>query len=98
MDLRLNDLFCEIEVIKEKLEDLKSTHSWFIADSFCYNSLTTMEEVTRYGRAYDEHRIHCEQLHDLMHMYTEELDKKINQFHEIEKASRENFGEESRNA
>lgn len=46
-----------------------------------------MEEVNAYGCAYAEHRIHCEQLGDLMHMYIEELDKKINQYHEIEKAS-----------
>ncbi|MEB7824691.1 type II toxin-antitoxin system toxin TscT [Staphylococcus chromogenes] len=98
MNLRLNDLFCEIEVIKEKLEDLKTVHGWFIADAFSYTQLTTMEEVNKYGRSYDEHRIHCEQLGDLMHLYIEQLDEKIKEYHEIEKASSENFDEESLNA
>ncbi|HEC2171447.1 type II toxin-antitoxin system toxin TscT [Staphylococcus pseudintermedius] len=98
MNLRLNNLFCEIEVIKEKLEDLKTTHHWFIADAFSYTELNTMEEVNAYGRAYAEHRIHCEQLGDLMHMYIEELDKKINQYHEIEKASSAKFGDRTDNA
>ncbi|HEC2208244.1 TPA: DUF1474 family protein [Staphylococcus delphini] len=98
MNLRLNNLFCEIEVIKEKLEDLKTTHHWFIADAFSYTELNTMEEVNAYGRAYAEHRIHCEQLGDLMHMYIEELDKKINQYHEIEKASSVKFGDGTDNA
>ncbi|WP_201748734.1 type II toxin-antitoxin system toxin TscT [Staphylococcus delphini] len=86
MNLRLNDLFCEIEVIKEKLEDLKTTHHWFIADAFSYTQLTTMEEVNAYGRAYAEHRIHCEQLGDLMRLYIEQLDEKIQEFKELEKS------------
>lgn len=98
MNLRLNDLFCEIEVIKEKLEDLKTVHGWFIADVFSYTQLTTMEEVNRYGRAYDEHRIHCEQLGDLMHLYIEQLDEKIKEYHEIEKASSAKFGDRTDNA
>ncbi|MGV3042565.1 type II toxin-antitoxin system toxin TscT [Staphylococcus rostri] len=98
MNLKLNDLFCEIEVIKEKLEDLKTTHGWFVAETFPYDQLATMEEVNSYGLAYSEHRIHCEQLGDLMHMYIEELDKKINYYHEIEKASSVKFGDRTDNA
>ncbi|PTJ22257.1 pathogenicity island protein [Staphylococcus simulans] len=87
MNVRIIDLFCDIEVIKEKFEDLKSTHGWFISDAFPYNQLDTMEDVKNHGRRYVEQRIHCEQLFDLMHTYIEQFDEVIQKFHEIEKAS-----------
>lgn len=47
----------------------------------------TKEEVINYGLAYNEHRIHNEQVTELMLTYLEELDGLMNKFHEIEKAS-----------
>ncbi|MDU3183592.1 MAG: DUF1474 family protein, partial [Staphylococcus lugdunensis] len=44
-------------------------------------------EVVNYGLAYNEHRIHNEQVTELMLSYLEELDGLMNKFHEIEKAS-----------
>ncbi|WP_346172386.1 type II toxin-antitoxin system toxin TscT, partial [Staphylococcus succinus] len=87
MNIEIRWLMEEIEIIKEKLEDVISTHSWFIDDVFTTDRLKSMEEVQRYGYAYNEHRIHCEQLFDLLYMYTGRLDKKINEFKDIEKAS-----------
>lgn len=87
MNVRIIDLICDIEVIKEKFEDLKSTHGWFISEAFPYNQLNNMEDVKNHGRRYDEQRIHCEQLFDLMYTYIEQFDEVIQKFHEIEKAS-----------
>ena len=87
MSIKMKWIIEDIEFIKVKLEDLISKHSWFIEDVFTTDSLKSMEERQRYGCAYDEHRIHCEQLFDLLHTYTDRLDKKINEFKDIEKAS-----------
>ncbi|NDR17422.1 DUF1474 family protein, partial [Staphylococcus aureus] len=50
-------------------------------------SLKTKEEAVNYGLAYNEHRIHNEQVTELMLTYLKELDGLMNKFHEIEKAS-----------
>lgn len=98
MNVRIIDLICDLEVIKEKFEDLKSTHGWFISEAFPYNQLDTMEDVKNHGYRYDEQRIHCEQLFDLMHTYIEQFDELIQKFHEIEKASSAKFGDRTDNA
>ncbi|UXR69071.1 DUF1474 family protein [Staphylococcus sp. IVB6246] len=98
MNIEIRVLMEEIEIIKEKLKDVISTHSWFIDAVFTTDSLKSMEEVQRYGFAYHEHRIHCEQLFDLLYMYTDRLDKKINEYKDIEKASSAKFGDGTDNA
>ena len=70
---------------KEKLEDVATTHTWFVDGRFTKRSLKTKEEVVNYGLAYNEHRIHNEQVTELMLTYLEELDGLMNKFHEIEK-------------
>ncbi len=87
MNIEIKWLMEEIEIIKEKLEDLNSTHGWFIDDTFTYDRPKTIEAVQSYGYAYREHRIHNEQLHDLMHLYLERFNEQINKFKDIEKAS-----------
>ncbi|HDA1986227.1 TPA: DUF1474 family protein [Staphylococcus aureus] len=83
----MRNLMCDIEVIKEKLEDLATTHTWFVDERFTKRSIKTKEEVVNYGLAYNEHRIHNEQVTELMLTYLKELDGLMNKFHEIEKAS-----------
>ncbi|MDT3896054.1 DUF1474 family protein, partial [Staphylococcus aureus] len=81
-----------------KLEDVATTHTWFVDERFRKRSLKTKEEAINYGLAYNEHRIHNEQVTELMLTYLKELDGLMNKFHEIEKASSENFGEVSDDA
>ncbi|MDU4493683.1 MAG: DUF1474 family protein, partial [Staphylococcus warneri] len=50
-------------------------------------SLKTKEEVVNYGLAYNEHRIHNEQVTELMLSYLKELEGLMNKYKEIEKAS-----------
>ncbi|MDU3949771.1 MAG: DUF1474 family protein [Staphylococcus epidermidis] len=74
MSWEIRNLMCDIEIVKEKLEDVAT-------------SLKTKEEVVNYGLAYNEHRIHNEQVTELMLSYLKELEGLMNKYKEIEKAS-----------
>ncbi|MBU6128105.1 type II toxin-antitoxin system toxin TscT [Staphylococcus aureus] len=87
MNWEIKDLMCNIEIVKGKLEDVATTHTWFVDERFRKRSLKTKEEAVNYGLAYNEHRIHNEQVTELMLAYLKELDGLMNKFHEIEKAS-----------
>lgn len=87
MNWEINDLMCDIGIVKEKLEDVATTHTWFVDERFRKRSLKTKEEAFNYGLAYNEHRIHNEQVTELMLTYLKELDGLMNKFYEIEKAS-----------
>lgn len=87
MSWEIKNLMSDIEVVKEKLEDVATTHTWFVDERFTKRSLKTKEEVVNYGLAYNEHRIHNEQVTELMLSYLEELEGLMNKYKEIEKAS-----------
>ena len=87
MNWEIRNLMCNIEIVKEKLEDVATTHTWFVDGRFTKRSLKTKEEVVNYGLAYNEHRIHNEQITELMLSYLKELDGLMNKYKEIEKAS-----------
>lgn len=88
MNWELRVLFCEIEVIKEKFEDLAQTHAWFGEDIFKYEDMPkTKEQLLLYAHGYKEANIHHEQMLDLMYYYLSEFDELIQKFHELEKAS-----------
>ncbi|MCE5159328.1 type II toxin-antitoxin system toxin TscT [Staphylococcus epidermidis] len=87
MSWEIRNLMCDIEIVKEKLEDVATTHTWFVDERFTKRSLKTKEEVVNYGLAYNEHRIHNEQVTELMLSYLKELDSLMNKYKEIEKAS-----------
>lgn len=101
MNWEIQNIMCDIEVAKMKLEDVATAHCWFTDDVYTSERLETMEEIERYGYAYNEHRIQNNQMLDLMMMYLKDLNTYIGRFNKLveqEKASRENFDEESRNA
>ena len=87
MSWEIRNLMCDIEIVKEKLEDVATTHTWFVDGRFTKRSLKTKEEVVNYGLAYNEHRIHNEQVTELMLSYLKELEGLMNKYKEIEKAS-----------
>ena len=87
MNWEIRNLMCNIEIVKEKLEDVATTHTWFVDERFRKRSLKTKEEAVNYGLAYNEHRIHNEQVTELMLTYLKELDGLMNKYKEIEKAS-----------
>ncbi|RIN73412.1 DUF1474 family protein [Staphylococcus simulans] len=87
MNLNIIDLFCEVEIIKNKFEDLAQTHAWFGEDIFKYEDMPkTKEQLLLYAHGYKEARIYHQQTLDLMYYYLSEFDEAIQKFHEIEKA------------
>lgn len=87
MNWELSSLIEDFEVIKERLDDLKTIHGWFDDKNFIYeaNHFLTEDEVIRHGMKYHEHRIHQSQTNDLMRIYLEQLDDLIRKFKQIEK-------------
>ncbi len=100
MNWEIRDLFSDLEIVKEKIEDLKTTHFWFDEEYFKNASShpLTKEQVLEHGLKYREHAIHNTQHLDLLGLYLNEFDDILKKFHEIEKCASENFGEESDNA
>lgn len=100
MNLEIRNLFSEIERVKEKFDDVSTSFCWFEDDYFVHepNHVLSMDEVKTHGYKYHEHRIQIAQLHDLMRMYIQQLDEKIREFKELEKASSAKFGDRTDNA
>ena len=89
MNWEIKDLFSDLEVVKEKIEDLKTAHVWFDEEYFKYASSQplTKEQVLDHGYKYKEHSIHNTQHLDLLGLYLKEFDELIKKFHEIEKCA-----------
>ncbi|MFK4182343.1 DUF1474 family protein [Staphylococcus cohnii] len=83
MNMKMINLLCDMEVTKEKLNDIATAHNWFVEDTFINDELQTSKEVEEYGLAYNEHRIHNNQILDLMLMYLHKLDKNFEQINEL---------------
>ncbi|MBH9580357.1 pathogenicity island protein [Staphylococcus felis] len=100
MNWEIRNLFEDIEIIKEKINDVITSFCWFEDDYFTHepNHVLSMDEVKNHGYKYHEHRIQIAQLNDLMRMYIEQLDEKIREFKELEKASSVKFADGTDNA
>lgn len=100
MNWEIRDLFSDLEVLKDRFEDLKDSHTWHFDKYYPYetNHILTKDEAIRDGCTYHERRIHNDQMFALLLLYLKQFDDILEKFHEIEKASSENFGEESDNA
>lgn len=100
MNLDIRNLFYEIEIIKNKFENLAQTHAWFGEEVFkCNDVPKTKEQLLLYAHGYKEAYIHHEQTLDLMYYYLSEFDEVIQKFRELEKAlSDESLATESDNA
>ncbi|HAR4783448.1 TPA: DUF1474 family protein [Staphylococcus aureus] len=100
MNWEINDLFSDLKLLKDRFEDLKDNHGWHFEELYPHepNHNLNKDELIREGASYHERRIHNNQMFDLFHLYIEQFDKIIEKFHEIEKASSENFDEESDDA
>lgn len=100
MNFEQRNILDDLEVLKDKLDDLFTTHAWHGDDVFIKSRLETKEELLIYSSSYVENRIHHEQHSELLRIYVKELDNLIDRFKEEDKkeASSENFGEETLNA
>ncbi|HFU9316771.1 TPA: DUF1474 family protein [Staphylococcus aureus] len=100
MNWEIKNLMCDLKILKEKFEDLKDNHGSHFEDLYIHEPNHTLNkvDVIKEGLSYHERRIHNNQMFDLFHLYIEQFDNIIEKFYEIEKASSENFGEESDDA
>ncbi|OFK28985.1 pathogenicity island protein [Staphylococcus sp. HMSC065C10] len=101
MNFELNNALCDLEVLKERINDVVTSFAWFDEEYFTHepNHVLSMEEIKLHGYKYHEMRIKNTQTIDLMLMYMKEFNELINKFHEIEKASSdESLATESDNA
>lgn len=82
MNFELRDTICDLEVLKDKFEDLLSMQTYFDEDYFCYNGnhILTKDETVIHGMKYHEHRIHQSQVIDLMMIYQQRFEKLIENF------------------
>lgn len=100
MEFELSNTICDLEVLKDKLNDVVATHYWHGDYMYLARELKTKDEKLTYAYGYIENRIHHEQTNDLLTMYLKQFDELLVKFKllEQEKALSENFAEESDNA
>ncbi|MDK8176491.1 DUF1474 family protein [Staphylococcus simulans] len=98
MNLELRELLSQFELVKDKIDDVLTKHTWFVDEIYISRDLYNKKDVEIYGYGYSEHRIHNNQMLDLMLMYIKEFDELIKKFHEIEKASSVKSGNGTDNA
>ncbi|HCQ3487917.1 TPA: DUF1474 family protein [Staphylococcus aureus] len=89
MSWELSDLFSDLKVLKDKMEDLKDKHGWHFDSHYPHETkyVLNKDDVIREGLSYHERRIYNNQMFDLLLLYTKEFDGIIEKFHDIEKAS-----------
>ncbi|MCE4988073.1 type II toxin-antitoxin system toxin TscT [Staphylococcus warneri] len=89
MNWELRNLFSDLQVVQEKINDVVTSLVWFDDKYFTHepNHVLTEKEVNTHGLKYHEHRIKNTQVIDLMLMYMKDFDDIMKQIREIEKAS-----------
>ncbi|WP_226386061.1 type II toxin-antitoxin system toxin TscT [Staphylococcus sp. Marseille-Q1834] len=85
MNWEVKDLFSDLEVVKDRLVDLHTTHRWSGDSIFTKPRLETKEDRINYSYSYLENRIQHEQHGELLLLYVEELSNLIDRFNELDK-------------
>lgn len=90
MNFELSNTLCDLEVLKERIDDVVTSFTWFNDDYFTHepNHVLNKEDILNHGYRYHEHRIKNAQTIDLMIMYQKEFSELIERFKEIEKIDR----------
>ncbi|MDO0983949.1 type II toxin-antitoxin system toxin TscT [Staphylococcus hominis] len=85
MNFEQSNILCDLEILKEKLEDLYTTHAWHFDDVYIKREIQTQKEISNYLMGYSENRIQHTQHSDLLHMYLKEFDSLLERFKELNK-------------
>mgnify|MGYP002655953488 CR=1 FL=1 len=101
MNWNTEDLICEFEILKDKIDDVLTTHIWHGDDMYRFKDLKNSAAREHYTLGYNESRIQHEHTTELMLAYLKQFDDLIENFKvlDIEKASSdESLATESDNA
>lgn len=87
MNWEIRNLMCDIEVVKEKIDDVITSFAWFDEEYFTHEPkhVLSKDEILAHGYRYHEHRIQNTQTIDLMCMYLKEFDDLLDQFKKLDK-------------
>lgn len=87
MNLEIKNILNDIEIIKEKINDVMTSFTWFDEEYFTHepNHVLNKNEILAHGYRYHKHRIQNTQTIDLMCMYLKEFDSLLEQFKELDK-------------
>ena len=87
MNFELSNALCDLEVLKERIDDVVTSFVWFNDDYFTHNPsyMLNKKDILNHGYRYHEHRIQNTQTIDLMCMYLKEFDSLLEQFKELDK-------------
>ncbi|MBX5319005.1 DUF1474 family protein [Staphylococcus caprae] len=92
MNWEIRNLMCDIEVVKEKIDDVITSFAWFDEEYFTHEPkhVLSKDEILAHGYRYHEHRIQNTQTIDLLIMYQKEFNEVIERFKKIEKTLPDN--------
>lgn len=87
MNFEQRDILCDLEVVKEKIDDVITSFTWFNDEYFTHEPkhVLNKDEILAHGYRYHEHRIQNTQTIDLMCMYLKELDSLLERFNGLDK-------------
>ena len=74
MNWEIRNLFSDLEVLKERIDDVVTSFVWFNDDYFTHepNHVLNKEDILNHGYRYHEHRIKTHTI-DLMMIYQKSL-------------------------
>lgn len=92
MEWELRNLFDDLEVVQEKIDDVITSFAWFDEEYFTHEPkhVLSKDEILAHGYRYHEHRIQNTQTIDLLIMYQKEFNEVIERFKKIEKTLPDN--------
>ena len=87
MNWETKNLLCDLQIVKEKIDDVITSFTWFDEEYFTHepNHVLNKNEILAHGYKYHEHRIKNAQTIDLMCMYLKEFDNLLDEFKKIDK-------------
>ncbi|MBM0847744.1 uncharacterized protein DUF1474 [Staphylococcus epidermidis] len=87
MNFEQRNILCDLEIVKEKIDDVITSFTWFDDEYFTHepNHVLTEKEIYTHGWKYHEMRIKNTQTIDLMCMYLKEFDNLLERFKELDK-------------
>ncbi|MCG2302399.1 DUF1474 family protein [Staphylococcus epidermidis] len=86
MNFEQRNILCDLEIVKEKIDDVITSFTWFDEEYFTHepNHVLNKEDILNHGYRYHEHRIQNTQTIDLMCMYLKEFDNLLEQFKNLD--------------